>query len=152
MAKTLAVLVVLTTVWLPVAGDFSLRLAQAAPEDSDETPERRAEIRRMKQQSSGWRKVCLGLLKQTWLPKLRQLPGAKVELKTAQAATLASINLLVRVEGAERAIHLFWNPDECDAGGPNGGLRPSGFDWKSPQTPLERLLIDAGNDCLLHMK
>jgi len=106
----------------------------------------------MQERSNAWRKVCLGRLKKTWLPKLRQLPDARVELKTEQDRTAASIDLRVRDNETERSIHLFWDPDECDAGAPNGGWMPTGFDWKSPQTPLEKLLAEAGNDCLKVMK
>lgn len=106
----------------------------------------------MQQRSNSWRKVCLGLLKKTWLPKLRQLPGVRVELNTEQDETAASIDLHVRANETERSIHLFWDPDECDAGGPNGGWMPTDFDGRSPQTPLEKLLAEAGNDCLKFMK
>lgn len=90
----------------------------------------------------------------TSVPWHKQLvsPGARIALQTEQDKTAASIELRVRVDGTERSIYIFWNPDECDAGAPNGGWSPTGFDWKSPQTPLVKMLTDAGNDCLKYMK
>lgn len=114
-------------------------------------PERRDELRRMRRRSERWRLQCTSRLRRVWLPQLRLLPGAKVTLKSDQSGTSTDLDLQVQWQGGVRSIHIFWDPDECDAGAPNSGWRPDGFDWRAPSDPLEKLLAAAGNDCLAQM-
>lgn len=110
--------------------------------------DRREELQRFAKKSNGWRLLCTARLRQIWMPKLRQLPAVQIELKSEQTHyTSADMYVRVRQAGILRGIRLFWDPDECDAGAPNGGWIPEGFDWPSPSSRLEHVLADAGNDC-----
>jgi hypothetical protein len=110
-------------------------------------PSRRRSLRMMKTRSERWRHLCIKRLHRIWLPRLRRSIGGHVEMKSEQKGTEATIDIEVRQDGVLRAIHVFWDPDECDAGAPNGGWIPQGFAWRAPATALERLLSAAGNDC-----
>jgi hypothetical protein len=114
-------------------------------------PDRTLELQNMTKRSNRWRHVCLNRLRTIWLPQLRRLTGAQVEMTTWQSGTTATIDLEVRWDGVVRGIDLFWDPDECDAAQPNGGWRPRAFEWQAPDTKLERLLADAGTDCAMRL-
>lgn len=98
-----------------------------------------------------WRRLCMARLRSIWLPRLRALPNAKVELKSTGDRTFVAITVAVRQAAVEREINIHWTPDECDAGGPTGGWTPTGFDWHAPSTQLEHVLAAAGYDCSTYL-
>jgi hypothetical protein len=93
-------------------------------------------------------RACRARLRRLWLPKLRALAGAPVELRGKSTRRRADISFGVRGADAP-TIDIYWDPDECDAGGPTTGWSGN-FDWRVPRTPLEKLLTFAGYDCLAY--
>lgn len=90
-------------------------------------------------------------LRHVWLPRLRALPKAAVEIRNIGDRHFGVITVAVRPGAIEREISLHWDPEECDAGAPNSGWTPMGFDWRSPSTQLEIILSAAGYDCLAYI-
>lgn len=99
-------------------------------------------------QPQTWRRLCLARLRSIWLPRLRALPKAEVKVRNIGDRHYGVITVAVRQGALRREISIRWNPEECDAGGPNSGWTPAGFDWRTPSTQLEIILGTAGYDCL----
>ena len=99
-------------------------------------------------QPKNWRRLCMARLRHIWLPWLRALPKAEVELKNTGDRHSGMITVAVRQRALKREISIHWDPEECDAGTPNSGWTPAGFDWRTPPTQLENILAAAGYDCL----
>lgn len=95
-----------------------------------------------------WRHLCMARLRHVWLPRLRALPKAAVAVRNIGDRHYGVITVAVRQGALEREISIHWDPEECDAGAPNSGWTPTGFDWRSPSTQLEIILSAAGYDCL----
>lgn len=95
-----------------------------------------------------WRHLCMARLRHIWLPRLRALPKAEVETKNTGDSHFGVITVAVRQGALVREISIHWDPEECDAGAPNSGWTPTGFDWRTPSTQLENILAAAGYDCL----
>lgn len=99
-------------------------------------------------QPKTWRHLCMARLRHIWLPRLRALPKAEVALKNTGDRHYGVITVAVRQGALAREIGIHWDPEECDAGAPNSGWTPTGFDWRTPSTQIENILAAAGYDCL----
>lgn len=95
----------------------------------------------------GLYRLCMNRLRRLWVPRLRTLTRGAVRLTGGPRRREANIHVTIDGDSGP-GIDIFWNPDECDAMGPTSGWRAVGFDWRAPQTPLEQMLVFAGNDCL----
>lgn len=97
-----------------------------------------------------WRRLCMARLRRIWIPRLRALPEAKVELKDTGDRDFGLIRIAVKQATLAREISIHWS-DDCDAGGPTSGWTPDGFDGRSPSAPVEHILAAAGYDCLAYI-
>jgi hypothetical protein len=91
-------------------------------------------------------RLCRARMQRLWVPKLRELAGAPIELRGEVDPDHNSAHLGIDVRGAPgQGTEVSWALDRCE-----GADRwwDSLFKARGPITPLEKMLTFASNDCL----